>query len=689
MTTLPMQLQAAPDLALPEAVTLLTEQADVLQTAVHAALRQNLFNNHGRLMTPRILPEVSQIVVQGYLQSLRFADLAPLTEQVEMLVSQGLGHLAALAVSDALYKTSLALLPDTLPEATHQALSQCHHHFLFQYMGLRERATIIARENLYQNVQLALEKQMEQERVLRRELLARSNQLARERGLLTSLLDSIPDLIFYKDVAGAYLGCNDAFAEFADRTEADLVGKTDFDLFPHEVAAAFREQDSQMMAQGQSRHNEEWVDYPDGRRVLLDTLKTPFYDTDKNLMGLIGISRDITSIYQSQAEVLRLSYVVQQSLDGTAVADLNGIIQFANPAWATMHGYEVAELIGQHLSIFHTPEQLANEVEPVNQQAIISGQTQRAEISHVRRDGSTFLTLMTIGLLKGSDDTPIGLVAAIQDITEQKATAAALRENEARLAEATRIAKLHSWEFDVDTGLFTFRPEYYELLGTTVEEEGGLTMTAADYARKYVPAAEAEIVGRENAAVLATTDPNYYREFDSFNVTKDGRVIPIRVRFRVVKDQEGRTIKTIGANQDITEQVKAEQALRENEARLLEASKIARLHSWEFDVDTGLFTFRPEYYELLGTTVEEEGGLTMTAADYARKYVPAAEAEIVGRENAAVLDPPTRITTASLIRLMSPKTAVSSPFVCASASLRTRKAAQSKPSALTRTLPNR
>lgn len=392
--------------------------------------------------------------------------------------------------------------------------------------------------------------------------------LRQERALLSSLLDSIPDLIFYKDVDGVYMGCNNAFAEFAGRSKADLVGKTDFDLFPSEVAAFFREQDKEMMEQGQARHNEEWVDYPDGRRVLLDTLKTPFYDSETNLLGLIGISRDITAIHQSQEELLRLGYVVEQSLDGTAVANMDGIIQFANPAWATMHGYEVEEVVGKHLSIFHTPEQLTQEVIPLNDTVLATGQTRQSEVGHLRQDGHTFPTLMTIGVLQDSSGTPIGLVATAQDITERKAFENTLRENQTRLAEAIGIAKLHYWEFDIATQQFAFLPEYYELLGTTVEEEGGLTMSAENYARKFVPAAESPIVETEIVAALTTKDPNYSREFDSLNLTTDGRIFPIRVRFRILKDPDGNTIKFIGANQDITDQVAAEQELRERESLL-------------------------------------------------------------------------------------------------------------------------
>lgn len=118
---------------------------------------------------------------------------------------------------------------------------------------------------------------------------------AQEKNLLRALIDSIPDLIFFKDQASVYLGCNKAFEAFAGRTEEELIGLTDLDMFPREIGEFFREMDHQMMSERKARTNEEWVDYPDGRLVFLETLKSPYHDTDGAVLGLIGISRDITS----------------------------------------------------------------------------------------------------------------------------------------------------------------------------------------------------------------------------------------------------------------------------------------------------------------------------------------------------------------------------------------------------------
>jgi PAS domain S-box-containing protein len=144
--------------------------------------------------------------------------------------------------------------------------------------------------------------------------------------LLRSIIDSIPDLIFYKDTNSTYLGCNKAFEHFAGRTEQEQAGKTDFDFFDQETARFFRQKDCEMLAGGQARSNEEWITYPDGRRVLLDTLKTPFWGPDGTQLGLVGISRDITErkekerqIEEKNAELERFIYTVSHDLKSPLV----------------------------------------------------------------------------------------------------------------------------------------------------------------------------------------------------------------------------------------------------------------------------------------------------------------------------------------------------------------------------------
>jgi len=160
-----------------------------------------------------------------------------------------------------------------------------------------------------------------------------------ERNLLRALIDSIPDLIFFKDHESLYLGCNKAFEAFAGRSEKDLTGLNDLDMFPQEVGEFFREMDRQMMARREAQRNEEWVDYPDGRHVLLETLKTPFYDNEGKVLGLIGVSRDITERNRAE-EALKNSEALLRKVFETIpdlLVVLDADLRVLKSNW---HGYE-------------------------------------------------------------------------------------------------------------------------------------------------------------------------------------------------------------------------------------------------------------------------------------------------------------------------------------------------------------
>ncbi len=148
---------------------------------------------------------------------------------------------------------------------------------------------------------------------------------------------------------------------------------------------------------------------------------------------------------QAQKELLRLGLVVEQSLEGVAIADMSGHIQFVNPAWARIHGYSVEELPGEHLSVFHTKKQLHDEVESFNRQVMLTGAHQ-GEVGHMRKDGSIFPTWMTVMLLKDAAGKPIGLSAAAQDITDRKRTEAELQERLNELGALHRATSREGWQ---------------------------------------------------------------------------------------------------------------------------------------------------------------------------------------------------------------------------------------------------
>ena len=110
---------------------------------------------------------------------------------------------------------------------------------------------------------------------------ARRVALAENQSRLSALVRAIPDMVFLKDVHGAYLSCNPETERFFGLKEAQLLGKTDFELHTREQAELFRARDLRVMQTGVAETFEEWMTYAEnGYRGLFETIKTPIRDAD-------------------------------------------------------------------------------------------------------------------------------------------------------------------------------------------------------------------------------------------------------------------------------------------------------------------------------------------------------------------------------------------------------------------------
>jgi PAS domain S-box-containing protein len=178
----------------------------------------------------------------------------------------------------------------------------------------------------------------------------RENALIDSENRRQTLLQTIPDLIWSKDTDGKYLSCNTMFERFFGASEADIVGKTDYDFIDRKLADFFRENDRKAMAAGKPTINEEWITFQDdGHHVYLETIKAPMYDARNELIGVLGIGRDITARINSekalrQSEEKFRSYI-DNAPDGVFVIDDTGRYIDVNEAACKMSGYSSCELL--------------------------------------------------------------------------------------------------------------------------------------------------------------------------------------------------------------------------------------------------------------------------------------------------------------------------------------------------------
>ncbi|MBI5589736.1 MAG: PAS domain S-box protein [Deltaproteobacteria bacterium] len=157
------------------------------------------------------------------------------------------------------------------------------------------------------------------------ERMRTEKSLAENESRLRTLLQTIPDLIWLKDVDGVYRFCNPMAERFFGARETDIVGKSDYDLVGRELADFFRMHDRKAIAAGKPTANEEWLTFADdGYRGLFDTIKTPMRNAEGKLIGILGIAHDITARKQAEEAHKKLEAQFRQAQKMEAVGRLAG-----------------------------------------------------------------------------------------------------------------------------------------------------------------------------------------------------------------------------------------------------------------------------------------------------------------------------------------------------------------------------
>ncbi len=162
----------------------------------------------------------------------------------------------------------------------------------------------------------------------------------------------------------------------------------------------------------------------------------------------------------------------------------------------------------------------------------------------------------------------------LSEIEHRKKTEKSLIESERKLLESQEMAYLGSWELDIESGVFTFNDNFYKIFHTNAEQMGGYQIPLNVYAEKFLYHEDSILVEDENKKAIETIDPNFSRYLEHRINYFDGGVGYIGVKFFVSKDSNGKTVKTFGVNQDITQRKLIENELRIAKEKAEENNKI-------------------------------------------------------------------------------------------------------------------
>lgn len=252
---------------------------------------------------------------------------------------------------------------------------------------------------------------------------------------MRTLMETLPDLVWAKDPEGAYLFCNRRFERLYGASEAEIMGKTDYDFVDKEIADAFRANDTAAIAAGRPRVNEEKVTYrDDGHEEDVETIKTAVYDASDRLIGVLGIARDISQRKRNEAELGKLAQVVEQNPESIMITDATARIEYVNQAFVDNTGYERAEIVGKNPRFLQSgrtqPETYA-----AMWQALVDGSSWSGEFYNQRKDGSEFVEVAIITPIRTHDGVVTHYVAIKEDVTEKKRLARELDSYRLHLEE--------------------------------------------------------------------------------------------------------------------------------------------------------------------------------------------------------------------------------------------------------------
>ncbi|WP_324781121.1 PAS domain S-box protein [Thiobacillus sedimenti] len=268
--------------------------------------------------------------------------------------------------------------------------------------------------------------------------------LQRSEAQLRTLIETLPDLVWLKDPEGVYLTCNQRFERFFGATRDAIVGRTDYDFVDRGLADFFREKDRLAIASDRPSVNEEEITYADdGHREYLETIKTPMYGPQGELIGVLGIARDITRRKELEAALKERFEVYQTAINTPALGfwlvDTQGALLEVNDAYVGQSGYSRDELLRMRIpdvEAVETPEDTAAHIEAIRQVGY-----GRFETMHRRKDGSLWPVevIVTFSGIQGGR-----IFVFLEDITERRRAKEALeRANEALEARvALRTAEL-------------------------------------------------------------------------------------------------------------------------------------------------------------------------------------------------------------------------------------------------------
>lgn len=248
----------------------------------------------------------------------------------------------------------------------------------------------------------------------------RTHDLAQSETRLRTLIETIPDIIRVKSADGVYVAVNSAFERLIGASRKELIGERADKFVGEELAKALHSDDLAALEAGKALVFEEWLTYADdGHKALFEVIKVPMYTEDGQLIGILGVGRDITERKKAEDRLKLAALVSENTSQSIMVTDDKGFIIAVNPAFERITGYTEGEVAGKNANVLSSGRQDREFYQHMWASLNTNGHWQ-GEIWNKRKNGEIYPAWITINAIRNPEGKIERFVELCSDFTKRK-----------------------------------------------------------------------------------------------------------------------------------------------------------------------------------------------------------------------------------------------------------------------------
>ena len=405
--------------------------------------------------------------------------------------------------------------------------------------------------------------------------------LVRAKEEWEATFNAVPDLIAILDDKHHIVRTNRAMAEALGTTPDKLAGRPCHEVMHNASGPPAFCPHSQLLADGR-QHTAEVHEL--GRDFLVTA--SPLKDDQGKVMGSVHVARDITARQRAeeekQAAAQRVQAVLESISDGFLALDENLVVTYFNRAAEQLLGRRAEEVVGRHLFEEAFPEAKGSIFEEKYIWALRAKEAFTFEAYFEPHENWFDVRVFPY---------ENGISVYFQRTTERKRAEEAQRDSEERFRTMANAIPQLAWIAKSDGYIIWYNRRWYDYTGTTPADMEGWGWQSV-----HDPEVLPQVLKQWRASI-ATGMP-----FDMvFPLRRaDGEFRQFLTRVMPMKGADGRVIQWFGTNTDVTERKRAEEALRESGERLRLAQQVARIGTFELNIQTGVNTWTPELEAMYG-----------------------------------------------------------------------------------------